>query len=100
MRTKKKRPQVRAQSLQVSVRLKVPKGVQVAPKVIQEAIHKFTETGELPNGFEISMIVWHKEYANGRSKDYSYDSDGEFPAVLDAARRAGIIPKVFSRVSE
>lgn len=96
---KRSRP-IRAQSLQVSVRMKKPSGIEITPQVIQEAINEYIERQRLPPGFEISLIVWHKEYSGGGQKDYKYENANDFLPVLQAAKRAGILPKVFSRASE
>ena len=93
-----RRSGLRTQSLQVHVRIKVPKGSTIGPKVIQGAIDDYIRTGVLHPAVEIDTITWHKEYTNGKAKDYEYDDPDQFLEILSAAQKAGILPKFFSPV--
>lgn len=98
MGKRKKKAYLKSQSLQVRVRAKVPKGFLITPKVLQEALDSYINNEVAPQGFEISMIIWHKEYVDGREKDYEYSDESDFPAILSAAKKAGIVPRFFSPV--
>lgn len=100
MAKRKRKPQIRSQSLQVSVKIKRPRGHTINPKLIQKIIEDFIDDGEIAEGFEIEMIIWHKELVSGQVKDYRYYKNSDFHEILDKARRIGIVPKVFFPASD
>lgn len=99
MARRKKPAKIINQSIQVSVVVNKPRGTLITPQLLTEAVNVFLESGDMPTGFEISGILWTKQFP-GRKKEYAYTNPSDFHEILQKAKQIGIAPKVFSLASE
>lgn len=61
-------------AVQVSVRAPRIPGVKFSPKLLEEVMLKWADTGEVPDGFEIASVEWENY---GRFKERRYARDEE-----------------------
>jgi len=69
-------------SVQISFRVRVPKGTGVTKQALEEIYQNWIETGELPPGIEIRGIFWKNSARHGKLSDWRYSSGSDLSVII------------------
>ena len=61
-------------TVQISVKLKKPKGAKLAPEVLQQAVDYWAKHGESPRGMDVQVIRWRNPERSGKKGGWRYAS--------------------------
>lgn len=69
-------------SVQVSMRVRVPKGTKVSKKALNEIYLQWVETGNLPQGIEIRGVFWKNPARRAPLDDWRYSSYSDLSTII------------------
>ena len=69
-------------SVQVSLRVKVPKGTNVTKKALNQIYLSWVETGFLPNSVEIRGIFWQNPDRHTPLDDWRFSSGSDLSVIV------------------
>lgn len=71
-----------ALSVQVSFKVRVPKGTSITKKVLNQIYLNWVETGELPKNIEIRGIFWKNPDRNPPLDNWRYSSGSDLSVMI------------------
>jgi hypothetical protein len=69
-------------SVQVSLRVRVPKGTQITKKALNEIYLNWVETGNLPPNIEIRGVFWKNPARRAPLDDWRYSSYSDLSTII------------------
>lgn len=69
-------------SVQVSIKLRLPKGFRITKKVLNDAYLQWVETGELPPSMEIRGIFWKNGARRSLLDFWRYSSHSDLETII------------------
>src|SRR6185437_542409 len=70
-------------SVQVSFKVRVPKGVRVSKKALNEIYLEWVETGNLPPNIEIRGIFWKNSARSAPLDDWRFSSHSDISTIIN-----------------
>jgi hypothetical protein len=69
-------------SVQVSFRVRVPKGTAVSKRGLNAVYENWIDTGELPHSVEIRGIFWKNPTRNGKLADWRWSAGSDLGVLI------------------
>jgi hypothetical protein len=85
-------------SVQISFKVRVPKGTAITKKVLHEIYLNWIETGDLPQGIEIRGIFWKNPDRKSPLDDWRYSQDSDLSVLIKGYKELDSKEKRLARI--